>query len=89
VDATQIGVIVEDGIVTLTGHVSVDGDKFEAERLARRIYGVRAVADDIEVQIPDPHQRTDAEIAAAALAAPRRSARLWYAAAKDQERPFT
>jgi osmotically-inducible protein OsmY len=67
VDATQIGVTVKDGIVTLTGKVSVYAEKFEAERAAKRVYGVRAVANDIEVQVPGPHQRTDAEIAAAAL----------------------
>jgi len=64
VDATQI---VNDGIVTLTGQVSLYAEKFEAERAAKRVYGVRAVANDIEVKVPGPHQRTDSEIAAAAL----------------------
>lgn len=52
VDATQIGVTVKDGIVTLAGKVSVYAEKFEAEQAAKRVYGVRAVANDIEVQVP-------------------------------------
>jgi len=80
VDATQIGVTVKDGIVTLTGQVPFYAEKFEAERAAKRIYGVRAVANDIEVKIPGPHQRTDSEIAAAAL-----NALKWNAAVPEEK----
>jgi osmotically-inducible protein OsmY len=67
VDATQIGVTVKDGIVTLTGQVAVSAEKFEAERVAKRMHGVRAVVNDVEVQVSGPHRGTDAELAAAAL----------------------
>lgn len=67
VDASQIGVTAKDGVVTLTGVVSSFADKMAAERAAKRVYGVRAVANDIEVKLPGGAERSDTEIAAAAV----------------------
>lgn len=67
VDATQIGVMVKEGIVTLIGSVPVYAQKFDAEAAAKRVHGVKAVVNQIEVRIPGESQRTDSEIAAAAV----------------------
>jgi osmotically-inducible protein OsmY len=65
----EIGVLVKDGVVTLTGWVDAYTKKWAAEEAAHRVRGVRAVANDIEVKLPISSQRTDADIAAAALRA--------------------
>jgi osmotically-inducible protein OsmY len=52
VDAAEIGVTVEDGVVTLSGHVVDYAQKQAAVRATKRVYGVKAIADDIEVQLP-------------------------------------
>jgi osmotically-inducible protein OsmY len=65
----EIGVIVKDGIVTLTGWVDSYGKKWAAEEAALRVRGVKAVANDIEVRLPGSSERTDDEIAAAAVRA--------------------
>jgi len=67
IEASQIGVTAKDGVVALTGSVVSYADKLTAERSAKRVYGVKAVANDIEVKIPGTSQRGDADIAAAAL----------------------
>jgi len=67
IEASQIGVTAKDGVVALTGSVASYADKMTAERMVKRVYGVKAVADDIEVKIPGSSQRGDADIAAAAL----------------------
>src|SRR5438034_5596920 len=51
VDASAIGVAARDGIVTLTGYVDNYAGKLAAERTARRVQDVRAVASDIEVRL--------------------------------------
>lgn len=67
VDASAIGVAARDGSVTLTGFINTYGEKLAAERAAKRVYGVRAVANDLEVRLK--LGRTDADIATdAALA---------------------
>jgi osmotically-inducible protein OsmY len=53
--------------VTLTGYVDSYAKKLAAERAAKRVRGVRAVAEEIEVRIPSSYLRTDADIARAAL----------------------
>jgi osmotically-inducible protein OsmY len=63
----EIGVAVKDGIVTLTGWVDSLVKKWAAEDAALRVRGVKAVANDIEVRLPASAERTDADIAAAAL----------------------
>ena len=70
-DAAHIGVSVKDGIVTLTGHVSSYAEKYAAERAAKRVYGVKAVVNEIDVKLPGSSQRTDEDIAAAAVNALR------------------
>ncbi len=64
VDAAHIGVSAKDGAVTLTGHVSSYSEKVAAVRAAERVYGVRAVADEIKVKLPGSDVRDDTEIAA-------------------------
>lgn len=71
IDDRKIGVIVNDGVVTLTGDVSSYGGKWAAEDIAKRVSGVRAIANDIQVKIPVSGVRTDTEIAEAAANALR------------------
>ena len=63
IDATDIAVSVKDGVVTLSGFVRSYAQKFEAEQTAKRVNGVRAVANDIEVRLPIFNRRPDPEIA--------------------------
>ena len=65
----EIGVVVKDGVVALTGWVDSFSKKWAAERAAHRVRGVVAVANDIEVRLPGSAERTDADIAAAATRA--------------------
>lgn len=65
----EIGVTVKDGVVTLTGYVDSYLKKWAAEDAAHRVRGVTAVANDIEVRLPSTSERTDADIAAAAVRA--------------------
>ena len=67
VDAIEIGVAAKEGIVTLTGFVETYVDKLAAERVAKRVRGVRGVANDITVRVAI--DRTDADIALDAAAA--------------------
>ncbi|NAS13718.1 BON domain-containing protein [Poritiphilus flavus] len=69
IDETQIGVIVEDGIVTLTGFVDAYPKKLAAEKAVKSVSGVKAVAEDIEVKYGDDYKKTDKEIAKAAVSA--------------------
>jgi osmotically-inducible protein OsmY len=63
VDAAHIGVSVKNGAVTLTGHVSSYSEKLEAVKAAERVYGVKAVADEIKVRLPTSDVRDDTDIA--------------------------
>ena len=65
----EIGVAVKDGVVTLTGWVDSYTKKWAAEEAAHRVRGVKAVANDIEVRLTTAGERTDADIAAAAVRA--------------------
>jgi osmotically-inducible protein OsmY len=67
IDARNIGVAVDDGVVTLTGHVSSYAEKIAAEHATRRIKGVRAIAQEIEVRYPSEKKTADDEIAKRAL----------------------
>jgi osmotically-inducible protein OsmY len=62
VDATDIGVEVKDGIVTLAGHVSNYAGKWNAGSAAQRVYGVKAVVMEIDVTLAGSTRRTDADI---------------------------
>jgi osmotically-inducible protein OsmY len=63
INATDIGVTAHDGIVTLTGTVSSNSEKLRAAKVAQRVRGVNAVANDIELRLPGTDVRSDAEIA--------------------------
>jgi osmotically-inducible protein OsmY len=78
VDSSHIGVTARDGVVTLTGSTSKYAEKFEAERLAKSIAGVRAVANDIEVRLPGESKRNDTELATAAI-----NALKWHSSIPD------
>jgi osmotically-inducible protein OsmY len=69
VQPNEIGVAVKDGIVTLTGWVDSYTKKWAAEDAAKRVRGVKAVANEIEVRLPGAAERTDADLAAAAIRA--------------------
>lgn len=66
VHATDIGVEVKDGVVTLAGHVGSFAEKVSAERAAQRVSGVKALAVEMDVTLPGTSQRNDADIARAA-----------------------
>lgn len=63
VHAEQIGVEVKDGIVTLAGHVDSFPAKWNAERAALRVAGVKALAVEIDVKLAGSNQRSDADVA--------------------------
>jgi osmotically-inducible protein OsmY len=65
----EIGVAVKDGVVTLSGTVSNYARKFEAEKAAEKVNGVKAVALDLVVKLGSPFIRTDSDIAHAAIQA--------------------
>jgi osmotically-inducible protein OsmY len=67
VSPNEIGVVVKDGVVALTGWVDSYTKRWAAEEATHRVRGVKAVANDIEVRLPGASERTDADIAAAAL----------------------
>ena len=68
-DAGDIGVSVEEGVVTLRGNVASFSARMTAERVALHVYGVKAVANDLTVHLPNAFERTDTELAQAALGA--------------------
>ena len=80
VDQTEIGVEVDQGIVTLTGTVNSYAKKLAAREAAHRVVGVLDVADDIQVKTPGGRDRTDTEIAQAV-----RAALEWDAFVPDQK----
>jgi len=67
VNAAHIGVTVRNGIATLTGSVPSYAEKDAAERATKRVYGVKALANDLEVKLPSSGKRTDEDIAAACV----------------------
>jgi osmotically-inducible protein OsmY len=69
VRSTEIGVAVKDGIVTLAGSVGSYTKRYHAERAAKRVAGVKAVVNDLEVHLPSSSERTDEDIARAAVRA--------------------
>jgi osmotically-inducible protein OsmY len=68
-DAADIGVAVQDGIVTLSGSVKTFAESKAAQDAAFRVFGVRDVANDMHVKLPGSLTRTDTEIAQAVRAA--------------------
>jgi osmotically-inducible protein OsmY len=84
IDASQIGVAAKEGVVTLTGTVPTFAQKERAERETKLVYGVKGVANDIEVKISDALHRNDADIARAAL-----DALQWDTAVPDERLKVT
>jgi osmotically-inducible protein OsmY len=66
-EPNEIGVAAKNGVVTLTGWVDSYTKRWAAEGAAHRVRGVKAVANDIEVRLPSSSERTDTDIAAAAV----------------------
>ena len=79
-NASEIGVAVKNGVVTLTGQVDSYSKKLAAERAAKRVTGVKAVAEDIQVGISPGNRKTDAEIAEAVL-----NILKWHAAIREDK----
>ena len=73
INATHVGVAVKDGVVTLTGHLDTFAEKHAIERAVGRVWGVKAIAVEVDVKLEPGHRRSDSEIAAAA-----ESALLWH-----------
>ncbi len=63
VNAEQIGVEVKNGVVTLAGHVGSYNEKWHAEKAAQRVFGVQALAIEMDVKLPGLSERSDADIA--------------------------
>lgn len=68
-DTSDIAVTVKDGVVTLAGFVKSYTDKYEAEAAAKRVSGVKGVANDLEVRLPSIDERPDPDIARDAVTA--------------------
>jgi osmotically-inducible protein OsmY len=66
-NASQIGVTVKNGIVTLSGQVDSYAIKVAAENAAKKIAGVKAIAEDIQIGVSPTYKRSDADIAEAVL----------------------
>ena len=73
IDSTDVAVAVKNGVVTLSGYVRSYAQKLRAEQDAKRVTGVAAVANDIEVRLPYINQRPDPDIARDAVAALQRA----------------
>ncbi len=67
IDAANIGIGAEHGVITLTGHVTSYAQKLAAERAAWRVKGVKGIAQHIEVRVPGHVRSNDDEIAERAL----------------------
>ena len=63
VNGAHIGATADEGVVTLTGHVSGYAEKMAAEHAAERVAGVKGIANEIEVRYPGGSQNSDDEIA--------------------------
>lgn len=68
-DASDVAVAVDEGVVTLRGTVGTYAEKLTAEKIALRLFGTKGVANDLEVHIANGQDRTDTEIAQAAASA--------------------
>ncbi|TAE82989.1 MAG: BON domain-containing protein, partial [Bacteroidetes bacterium] len=61
--AAEIGVTAKDGVVSLTGIVDSYVKKMEAENAAKKVIGVKALVEEIEVRFPSSWTKTDVEVA--------------------------
>ncbi len=69
VDAAEIGLTARGGVVTLTGTMPTYSERVTAERVAKRVHGVKALANDFEVRPRCTGERTDTDLAQAAITA--------------------
>lgn len=69
VNEAHIGVTASAGVVSLSGHVLSFAEKYAAEKVAKRVYGVKAVAKELDIQLHNGALRTDEQIAQACLSA--------------------
>ena len=67
----DIATAVKDGVITLAGTVDTYAQRYAAERAAERVHGVRGIVNDVTVKLPGAMQRSDADLAHAALDALR------------------
>lgn len=79
-NASEIGVAVKNGVVTLSGIVDAYSKKLAAEKAAKKVAGVKAVAEDIQVGISTDSRKTDAEIAESVL-----NALKWHSAVQEEK----
>lgn len=84
IQAARVGVVVQDGVVTLTGHLGTFAEKAAAERAVKRVAGVRGMAVELDVKLEPHHQLSDAEIASAVQAAFK-----WHAAIPEDRIHFS
>lgn len=78
--SANIGVAVKNGIVTLSGNVDNYFQKTEAEKAAKKVMGVKAIAEDIQIGVAPSYKKTDAEIAESVM-----NALKWHAAVPDEK----
>jgi len=84
INAARVGIAVQDGVVTLTGHLGTFGEKMHAERAVKRVAGVRGVAVEVDVKLEPHHHMSEAEIAAAVQTAFK-----WHALIPEDRIHFT
>jgi osmotically-inducible protein OsmY len=80
VNAAHIGVTAKNGVITLSGHAGSYAEKIAAEEAVRRVKGVHAIAQEIEVRYPSDKKTSDDEIAGRALSVLRWNAVVPYEA---------
>ena len=80
IDAADIGVSVDKGVVTLRGDVKTYAERAAAERVALAVYGTKAIANDINVRLGTSAKRSDSDIAQAVLLALR-----WNSVVPDEK----
>lgn len=79
-NASEIGVGVKNGIVTLSGQIDTYSKKLSAENAAKKVTGVKAIAEDIQIGVSPAYNKTDAEIAEAVL-----NALKWHTAVQEEK----
>lgn len=79
-NSSEIGVAVKNGIVTLSGIVDSYSKKLDAEKAAKKVVGVKAIAEDIQIGVSPVYRKTDAEIAEAVL-----NALKWHSAIPEEK----
>lgn len=79
-NSSEIGVAVKDGIVTLSGQVDSYAKKVAAEKAAKKVRGVRAIAEDIHIGVSPTFRKTDTEIADAVM-----NALKWHTAVQEEK----